>query len=423
MSLLYNLGIGAYGMAARVAALSSEKVHDMLEGQKQTFARLAEYRRKLAPGGFDLWVHASSLGEFEQGRPLIEAFLSANPDAAILLSFFSPSGYKVRHNFHPRVAVVYLPFDTAANARRFVDEAAPAMAVFVKYEFWSNYLHELKARKVPTYIISAIFRPGQIFFRPWGGEFRDILRCFTHLYVQDDASCKLLDGIGITNVTVAGDTRFDRVAAIGREKENLPPFDALRRRVPFVLVAGSSWPADEEIYIPWLKAHPEVCAVIAPHEFDKTRVVALRNRLGVDVTVAYSELGKDKTLPDNARYIILDTFGMLSKIYSIADVAYVGGGFGAGIHNINEPAAWGIPVIYGPRHRKFNEATALMQAGGGFSITGRRALEDVMSTLLTDSGKRRQAAEAARCFIADNIGATEKIMADLPRTRRKHTDR
>ncbi len=420
MSLLYNLGIGTYGMAARLAALSSEKVHDMLEGQKQTFARLAEFRRTLAPGGFDLWVHASSLGEFEQGRPLIEAFLAANPDAAVLLSFFSPSGYRVRHNFHPRVAVVYLPFDTPDNARRFVDEAAPAMAVFVKYEFWGNYLHELRTRRIPTYIISAIFHPGQIFFRPWGGEFRDILRCFTHLYVQDEASRKLLAGIGIGNVTVAGDTRFDRVAAIGKTKEIIPLFESFRHRASFMLVAGSSWPADEEIYFPWLKAHPQVCAVIAPHEFDKTRVEALRQRLGAGSAMAFSELLEKKTVPEGLKYIILDTFGMLSKVYSIADVAYVGGGFGAGIHNINEPAAWGVPVVYGPRHRKFNEATALKRAGGGFSVDGRSTLEDVLTTLLTDGDRRRSAAEAARRFIAENIGATERIMADI--TSRNNTN-
>lgn len=413
MSLLYNLGIGTYGMAARLASLSSEKVSEMLAGQKETFRRLADYRRTLAPDGFDLWVHASSLGEFEQGRPLIEAFLAARPDASVLLSFFSPSGYRVRHNFHPRVAVVYLPFDTPDNARRFIAEAAPKVAVFVKYEFWGNYLRELKSRKVPTYIISAIFRPGQIFFRPWGGEFRQILRCFTHLYVQDERSRRLLGNIGIHNVTVAGDTRFDRVAEIGKNAVDIPVLTALRRRASFVLVAGSSWPADEEIYTPWLKAHPEVCAVIAPHEFDKERVEALCRRFGADVTVPYSELAAGKPLADNIRYIILDTFGMLSKVYSIADMAYVGGGFGAGIHNINEPAAWGIPVVYGPRHRKFNEAAALMRAGGGFAVGGRRDFENVATTLLTDKEGRRRAAEAARSFITENVGATSIIMADI----------
>lgn len=411
MNLIYNTAIAAYSGAVRLAALSGGKAARMVEGHRQTLRRITDGLD--GSRGYDLWVHVASLGEFEQARPLLERFLQAEPDARVLLSFFSPSGYTVRSNFHPRVTSVYLPMDTPGNARAFISAANPRMAVFVKYEFWGNYLNELHRRGVPTYLISAVFRPGQIFFRPWGGMFRRMLKCFTHLFVQDEASAELLRGIGIEDVTVAGDTRFDRVASVSSVIPSVPALDTLRSRAPFMLVAGSSWPKDEEVYFPWLEAHPEVCAIIAPHEFDKDRLDRMVERLGADKTVLLSACKDNNELPAQVRYVIVDCFGLLSKLYHYADAAYIGGGFGVGIHNINEAAAWAVPVIFGPNCSKFLEAKGLEQCGGGFRITGKADFDRVMNLLLTDKAARKDAAEAAGAFIARNIGATQTIINNI----------
>ncbi len=254
MNPLYNAAISLYGAAARLAALRSPKVKEMLAGQAATLRTLAEERRRFAPGGYDLWLHAASLGEFEQGRPLMERLRREHPDKKILLTFFSPSGYRVRHNYAGADTVAYLPFDTPARVSAFLDAAAPKMAVFVKYEFWGNYLEQLAKRRIPTYIISAIFRPGQRFFRPGGGAFRRMLGNFTRLYVQDERSRELLAGIGIDRVTVSGDTRFDRVTDILRTAKNVPVVEKFVENSTFTLIAGSSWAPDEDLYIPWLKS-------------------------------------------------------------------------------------------------------------------------------------------------------------------------
>lgn len=417
MNSVYNAGIGLYMGAARLAAMGSDKVRHMLDGQKETFGRLRQYRSTLAPDGFDVWFHAASLGEFEQARPIIDSLLQRFPDKTILVSFFSPSGYRVRHNYHPKVAVVYLPFDLPHLVKRFIDEASPRMAIFVKYEFWGNYLSELHRRGIPTYIISAIFRPSQRFFKKWGGMFRSILGYYNHLFVQDDNSKQLLASAGIYRVTVAGDTRFDRVTAIRDGRKPVPEIEQFLENSPFTLVVGSSWERDENIYIPWLKANPDVRAIIAPHEFDGKRLEDLRRKLGTDRTLLLSELraaaAEGRRVSESARYVIIDGFGLLSSLYAYADTAYVGGGFGAGIHNINEAAVYGIPVLFGPRHGKFIEARDLIQCGGSFSIDSRNALATTLDTLRHDTDRRLKAGEAAHKYIASHIGASDIIMAAL----------
>ncbi len=395
-----------------MAALRSPKVREMLEGQKVALATLAETRRKVAPEGYDLWIHAASLGEFEQGRPFIERFRRQFPDRKILLTFFSPSGYRVRHGYDKADMVVYLPFDTPALVSAFLDAAVPHMAIFVKYEFWGNYLQQLRCRDVPTYIISAIFRPSQRFFRPGGKMFRRMLRCFTKLYVQDTRSRDLLAGIGIDNVAVTGDTRFDRVTDILRLSLDVPVIKQFAENSEFTLVAGSSWEADEHIYIPWLKANPQVKAVIAPHEFNGERLRLLEEQLGGG-TRRISDINREKPLTGDEQYIILDCFGLLSSIYRYGSAAYVGGGFGAGIHNINEAAVYGIPVIFGPRHDKFKEASDLIACGGGFSINDAASARKVLDRMLSDKDSRKAAGQAAENYIKTNIGSTDAIFNDI----------
>lgn len=382
----------------------------MVEGQRRTFATLSEAVNS-HPGKW-IWIHASSLGEFEQGRPLIEKIKAQNPELKICLSFFSPSGYEVRKNYELADAVVYLPFDTPANARRFIDILKPSMAVFIKYEFWGNYLQELKTRHIPTYLISAIFRKGQIFFLPWGGAFRKMLKCFDHLFVQDEASQRLLAGIGITDVTINGDTRLDRV----NDVKNLPDGQAALLRGfsngRFTLVAGSSWEPDEELYIPWLNSHPDACAIIAPHQFDEHRLDLLRKRID-----GPTRLLSQWTPDDNARHdikaVIIDSFGLLSRLYRLADAAYIGGGFGAGIHNINEAAVYGIPVIFGPKHEKFKEASDLIACGGAYTIADSHQLTSTLDTLKDDIAVRSNAGQAAASYIAHHLGATDRIFKHI----------
>lgn len=411
MNLLYNTGIALYSAAAHIAALRSPKVKEMIAGQRQAVATILRARQTVAPDGFDLWMHVASLGEFEQGRPLLERLRRERPDMRILLSFFSPSGYRVRHNFDKVDAVVYLPMDTPANARRFIEAAAPKMAIFVKYEFWGNYLQQLHRRHVPTYSISAIFRPGQRFFHPVGRLSGNVLQYFTHIYVQDDASANLLRGIGIDCVTVAGDTRFDRVTDIQRTVRTIPEAEALTADAPFTIVAGSSWPPDEDLFIPWVMAHPDVRLIIAPHEFDSERLQRLLARFSGSACLLSD--AQKHGLPAGCRCLIIDCFGLLSSLYRYGSAAYVGGGFGVGIHNINEAAVYSIPVAFGPNHHKFKEAADLIACGGAFEVTDAASLTAVLDRLHTDTAARATAGTAAGDYIRRNIGATDRIFSDL----------
>ncbi len=357
-----------------------------------------------------MWVHASSLGEFEQGRELIERLRREQPQQGIVLSFFSPSGYNVRKAYDKVDAVCYLPFDLPHLVREFLDVVRPSMALFVKYEFWGNYLSELQRRQVPTYIISAIFRPGQIFFRPWGGMFRNMLRCFTHIYVQNQESRQLLASVGITAVTVAGDTRFDRVTSICNSAREVPVVQAFTASSNFSLVIGSSWQPDEDIILPYFNAHPEMKLIVVPHEFDEHRLAALRQRI-TRPTGFYTS-----TTPEQAAgldCLIVDCFGLLSSIYRYCQAAHVGGGFGAGIHNINEAAVYGIPVSFGPKHHKFPEATELIAAGAGHCIASAADFDATITPLLTDAALLARQGQAAKDYIHSHIGATSVIYNDL----------
>lgn len=411
MNQLYNTGITLYSLAARAASLRSAKVHKMIRGQRRALETL---RRRLGSRPGCIWFHASSLGEFEQGRPLIERLRREHPEKPILLSFFSPSGFEVRKNYPFVDAVVYLPFDTPKRVRKFLDAARPSMAVFIKYEFWGNYLSNLKSRNIPTYIISSIFRPTQVFFKPWGGIFRNMLECFNRIYVQDEDSRRLLDSIGVKHVAVAGDTRFDRVTDIMNSTFDIESVRNFTSRGKFTLIAGSSWEADEDIYIPWLNAHrTSTQAIIAPHEFDAPRLKVLLDKFKGEAMLLseYEKLSEKST--ENIRAIIVDSFGKLSSIYRYGDIAYIGGGFGAGIHNINEAAVYGIPVVFGPKHEKFKEARDLVHNQGAFCIRNQEECNKVLNNLLDCTALRTEAGQIAGAYIKQNIGATNRIYNDI----------
>lgn len=410
MNLLYNTGIRMYALGAKVFALRNAKAARMVNGQKQTMERL---RKALRPGKKYVWVHAASLGEFEQGRPLIERLRREKPECGVVLTFFSPSGYDVRCNYAGADVVCYLPFDTPRRAKKFLDAVNPVMAVFVKYEFWGNYLKELKRRNIPTYIISAIFRPTQPFFKWWGGMFRGMLGCYKTIFVQDERSAQLLEKVGVpAKVVVAGDTRFDRVTDILNTTVEMPEVEKFSANAPLTIVFGSSWEQDEELYAPWLKGHPEAKAIVAPHEFDASRLETLRH-IGAGKGVMLSELAADAESHKDAQVLVVDCFGKLSSLYRYGQVAYVGGGFGDGIHNVNEAAVYGIPVLFGPKHKKFKEATDLIACGGGFSFESRAELEKLLDSMLHDAGKRKAAGEKAGKYIKRNLGATDKAFREI----------
>lgn len=405
MNLLYNTGIRTYALGAKLFALRNAKARKMVEGQKETFRRL---REAMVPGKKYVWIHAASLGEFEQGRPFIEKLRREKPELGIILTFFSPSGYEVRRNYQGADIVCYLPFDTPRKAKKFLNITRPVMAIFVKYEFWGNYLKELKRRNIPTYIISAIFRDTQPFFKWWGGMFRGILSCFNTIFVQDTTSANLLETIGIKgNVVVAGDTRFDRVTDILNTTVEMPFVEKFIDGAPLTIVFGSSWPQDEALYSPWLKAHPQVKAIVAPHEFDQERVESLRT-IGAGRGVTFNELTADPENCKDAQTLVVNCFGKLSSLYRYGQVAYIGGGFGTGIHNVNEAAVYGIPVLFGPKHQKFKEAKDLIACDGAMTFSSREELEKILDTLLADKSKRQNYGSKAGEYIRRNLGATDK---------------
>lgn len=407
MNIFYNIGITMAGLGMRLASPWHHKARLTVQGQSRAISYL---KNTLDPSGGYIWIHSSSQGEFEQGRPLIEMIREHQPNAKILLTFYSPSGYEVRKNYDKVDAVCYMPLDTASQARDFLDVVKPKMAIFVKYEFWGNFLEQLKERRVPTYIISSIFRESQSFFKPWGGMFRKMLRCFTHLYVQDEHSRKLLHGIGIDNVTVCGDTRLDRVLQIKAQAKQFPAIAQMVDGCKNVLVMGSSWEPDEDIVLPYFNSHPEVKMIIAPHEFDEHRLQAMMSRITRPVA-RYTQLeGKDPSMLD---CIIIDCFGLLSSLYRYGTVAYVGGGFGSGIHNVPEAAVYGIPVLFGPRHEKFREAVELNACGGAFAISDAQQCTAVLDKLLSNDDALKTAGNAASHYITTHTGATRRIFNDL----------
>ncbi len=402
MNVIYNTAVSLYALAARIVALRNKKAKLMIEGQKRTFGILDS---RINPEEKYVWIHVSSLGEFEQGRPLIEMIKQQTPDKKILLTFFSPSGYKVCKNYGLADVICYLPFDLPRNVKRFLGAVRIEKAIFVKYEFWGNYLTQLKKHGIPTYIISAIFRPTQAFFKPYGGMFRKMLHCYDKLFVQDKASADLLESIGVTNVAIAGDTRFDRVTDILDNKIDLPVVESFSRG-QFTLIAGSSWEPDEDLLIPYFNTTPEMKMIIAPHEITPERIAGIRARLKRK-TALYSEASEATAA--EADCLIIDCYGILSKCYRFASVAYIGGGFGVGIHNINEAAVYGIPVVFGPNYRKFKEAHDLLRLGGAFTVNGDKEFSDVMNKFLGDGVFLTEHGKIAGNYIRDNIGATERV--------------
>lgn len=408
---LYGAGLAVYQTALRAASLRNDKARKILKGRRETFGRLKSLLRE---GDRPIWIHVSSLGEFEQARPLIEKIKSALPDRKIVLTFFSPSGYEVVKNFALADCVCYLPADTPRQVGKFLDIVNPEKAVFVKYEIWRNYLCELDRRRIPVYLICAAFRPGQMFFKRRSAWYGQWLRWFTKIFVQDETSKRLLEGIGITGVEVCGDTRFDRVAQIAALNRQIPEIEAFYsasgRKVRFM--AGSSWPADEAVYAAWFNTHPEVTLIIAPHEFDDVRINRLCRLFAG--AVLYSEIKKNPgVLKIGApRVMVLDCFGLLSSAYRYCDVAYVGGGFGSGLHNINEAAVYGVPVMYGPNCHKFIEARRLAECGGGIRVESKEAFEKTASMLM-DSEERAARGKKSAAYINSKLGATARIFKSI----------
>ena len=419
---MYNLIIYIYQLGVIIASLFNEKVRKMWRGEREAIRILKE---KVDPNAQYGWFHAASLGEFEQGRPLIEQLRQDHPEYKILLTFFSPSGYEVRKNYTGADIICYLPLDTITNARRFLRTIRPVMAFFIKYEFWYNYLHILKHRGVPVYSVSSIFRPGQIFFRWYGRQYSHVLKCFTHFFVQNEISKELLGTIGITNVSIVGDTRFDRVLQIKAAAKQLPIVEAFLSQpksgaaesgsaeAPKVFVAGSSWPPDEDIFIPFFNEHRDWKLIIAPHVIGEEHLKQIESKLIGRKVARYSSLEDpgNPEIPDNLEVLIIDCFGLLSSIYHYADVTYVGGGFGVGIHNTLEAAVWDVPVIFGPNNERFQEAQGLKACGGGYEITGADDFRRIMQRFIDTPQTITEAGRQSGAFVQQMTGATKKVLS------------
>ena len=417
---MYNIIIYIYQLGVVIASLFNEKVRKMWHGEREAIRILKE---KVDPNARYVWFHAASLGEFEQGRPLMEQLRRDHPEYKILLTFFSPSGYEVRKNYEGADIICYLPLDTITNARRFLRTIRPVMAFFIKYEFWYNYLHILSHRGVPVYSVSSIFRPGQVFFRWYGRQYARVLRCFTRFYVQNEVSRELLATIGITDVTVVGDTRFDRVLQIKAAAKQLPVVEAFlgingATPKPKVFVAGSSWQPDEEIFIPFFREHKDWKLIIAPHVIGEEHLQQIEKLLTGRKVVRYTAVANSplSTLPSSlqdANVLIIDCFGLLSSIYGYADVTYVGGGFGVGIHNTLEAAVWDVPVIFGPNNERFQEAQGLKVCGGGQEIHNADDFHRIMQHFIDVPEVITEAGRQSGKFVEQMTGATAKILSDV----------
>ena len=409
---MYNLIIYLYQLGVIIASLFNEKVRKMWRGEREAISILKE---KIDPNAKYVWFHAASLGEFEQGRPLMEQLRSEHPEYKILLTFFSPSGYEVRKNYEGADIICYLPLDTITNARRFLRTIRPMMAFFIKYEFWYNYLHILRHRGVPVYSVSSIFRPRQVFFRWYGRQYARVLKCFTRFYVQNEVSRELLATIGIKDVTVVGDTRFDRVLQIKKASKQLPVVEQFKGSAK-CFVAGSSWQPDEDIFIPFFNKHKDWKVIIAPHVIGEDHLQQIEKKLEGRKVVRYTQIANSQEQIANSQdadVLIIDCFGLLSSIYGYADVTYVGGGFGVGIHNTLEAAVWDVPVIFGPNNQRFQEAQGLKACGGGQEITGADDFYRVMQRFIDDSATITEAGRQSGQFVAQMTGATQKILSDV----------
>ena len=418
--MVYNIVIYFVLWGIAIASLFNEKVRKMWRGEREAFKIL---KQKVDPNAKYIWFHAASLGEFEQGRPLMERIRKEYPQYKILLTFYSPSGYEVRKNYEGADIICYMPVDTRLNAIRFLRLVRPVMAFFIKYEFWSNFLHILKHRNIPTYSVSSIFREDQVFFKWYGRNYAGVLKCFTRFFVQNEESKRLLEGIGITAVDVVGDTRFDRVLQIKEAAKQLPICEAFRTGVASsqsadvphhdfkVFVAGSSWPPDENIFIPFFNEHKDWRLLIAPHVIAEEHLKLILSLIKGKKVVRYTQTTPEEAA--EADVLIIDCFGLLSSMYNYGDVAYIGGGFGVGIHNTLEAAVWNMPVIFGPNNKKFQEAQGLLKSGGGFEINTDEDFSGLMSSLMNDEAFLKQAGDKAGTFVAHLAGATDKVLASV----------
>ena len=406
MNVLYNFGIIIFTALAYLLSPVNSKVSLWVKGRKNWAEKI---KGKISPENRNVWIHCASLGEFEQGRPVIEAIKKEIPDVKIILTFFSPSGYEIRKNYPLADCICYLPADTPGNAAKFISLVNPEYVIFVKYEFWNNYISALYIRKIPIYLISAIFRPDQHFFRWYGSFFRAMLKKFEKIFVQNQESMGLLSDIGLENVLLSGDTRFDRVVKITESAKIIPQLEQFRGSEKLFL-AGSSWKQDEEIIAQYINKFPDRMKwVFAPHEIEKENIERLE-RLFETSVARFSEFSESSA---DSRVLIIDNIGMLSSAYSYAYIAAIGGGFGKGIHNILEPACWGIPVLFGPRHKKFREAFDLINENGAFTFETFESFSVILDKMISDEQFYLKSSKSAGLYISKNTGATRTIMLEI----------
>ncbi len=405
MKLIYNIFIFLYSISIRIASFFNGKALQWVDGRKNILSRITADNLSNKQ---IIWVHCASLGEFEQGRPVIEILRSTYPDYKILLTFFSPSGYEVRKNYKYADYVYYLPIDTRKNARQFVKIVNPKIVIFVKYEFWYNYIDELYRQKIPLIFISVIFRKSQLFFKPWGAWYASLLNKITYLFVQNNESIDLLDSIGIYHAGVSGDTRFDRVLQLPDEDVSFPVIESFKGESA-LLVAGSTWHPDEKILHDLiLNSKLEIKLVIAPHLINTEHISEIQKQFEEYNPILYSKATSSNLI--KSKVIIIDSIGMLSQLYRYANIAYIGGGFGVGIHNLLEASTYGIPVLFGPNYKRFREAIELRDNGGGFPITNSEDCFRVCEKLLLDPSAYEVSASIAKQYVYENAGATQLVI-------------
>lgn len=409
---MYNIIMYIIQLGVAIGSIFNDKLRKMWQGEQDAVQTL---RKKVDPDADYIWFHAASLGEFEQGRPLMEQIKKSYPQYKILLTFFSPSGYEVRKNYEGADIITYLPIDTVGNARQFLRTVRPVMAFFIKYEFWYNYLHILQYRGIPAYSVSSIFRPDQVFFKWYGRGYGRVLKCFTRFFVQNEESKKLLESIGIHDTMVVGDTRFDRVLQIKEASKQLPIVERFVKGTPEdqkkVFVAGSSWQPDEEIFLKYFNNHRDWKLIVAPHVIGEDHLKFIFSLIKDKKVVRYTQATEDNVA--EADVLIIDRFGLLSSVYHYGDVAYVGGGFGVGIHNVLEAAVWGMPVLFGPNNKHFAEAQGLLQSGGGIEIEDYETFSLIMSQLSDGSAYYDTCGQEAGAFVQSLAGATKKVLSSV----------
>ncbi len=405
--LLYTLGVQLYGAMIALIAPWHKKARLWHNGRKGLLKRMAE---TITPGERIVWIHASSLGEFEQGRPIIEEIKRLHPQYKVLLTFFSPSGYEIRKNYPGADYIFYLPLDTPRNARRFLQIVQPEIAIFVKYEFWLNLLNALRKQKIRTFIVSSIFRRNSVFFKWYGWRWRQALESFETMFVQNEESKKLLAGLGFDNVVVAGDTRFDRVATIAKAAQRIELIEQFKGEQR-LLVAGSTWAPDEEILLTLMQEYPDVRFIVAPHEMEEERIQQLMKACRGGA-VRYTQCQQGDTF-EKCQLLILDTVGILASVYRYAEWAYIGGGFGVGIHNTLEAATFGLPIAFGPNYQKFKEARDMITLGAATSVTSSEDLSKWFSPLYQSEKERMHTARIAKDYTLKNQGATHLILTSL----------